>query len=1059
MAGAFPLFVFALPFLSVCALRLAASSSSQTNYSPASSLSSQGFFPVVFAVAGAPPARRYAAAEADDGGGVLNLTPTGLQALYNISQEPEDTGERRPLLFLAFVASWCGHCRTLHAPFEDAAEAYRHRVRALRESRRNARVKFRLRAQQEEAEAERRAAQAEAALLALQTKASVTEVEIQQAERSALHTRQVAAALKRRVAEEEKRLVGEEEDAESVYPDVLFGRFDCSTSRETETICSSIFGIERYPSLLLLRALPNPEEGASLLASPRGGAEARDGAMRSAASPLIAQFPPRAPRTHAALVEFLFKATADAAGRRPMPAAPAAVERERDGNAFFPWLSARLAGEPVRLVSSEDELRLLTSPSASSDLRASTVSFVLCVDGARATLGTAAAAASAAAESPFFEGLHAALDVFTEHARREALDRHFLVATDPRLCLQALDALQLPDAFRTASARKALWGRAGGGDAPAETAAAASPEAFPADATHPALAVVALQPTLYLPGAEDLEPKAPEETRGAAGAGGGKAKTHAGRLSALQVVLEEVWRDQARTRLVKRSGERGEEGLCNYRGQGGQCAAASDAEDPGRKEDFCVSSSLGLLDDVGLMLSPLFTGPFEASADAPRADPRTPASPLAAFLEFFRSPVLPLVSQDNFLTLRGARRRTLVLVALDLEILDWLSHFNSVALAALLNKTLVRLKRGKWREELLPAEDGTRSTEGEAEAANRATGDAPKLEFGEGEEREEGEAGEQEKTRSGIPIPLSIVQRADLILKDEDLSLVDPAAELAETAAAPGTWIPDDPNEMETLLLVEKLWKLVRVASCMYTAEQRRFAAPAADPHAASGREAPRNAFAPGSPALPSFLFGVVDGMLFSDSLEEYGVYTPGDLPAVLAFPPPVAHAREDGGNGGDPESGEFTTYVYRDKARLTLDSLFLGLSLLESGQLTPQVEGAAEDEARPPVFRAGLKVWRRLKVWFRELHRDASQSWPAFIRIVFGFCAFMLLLLFTMVLFISTLCCDGPNDEEQDDDLSSEEEEEVDAELSTDEDGDPERMPTIEEVKRRAERMLRKRR
>ncbi|CBZ52976.1 hypothetical protein NCLIV_027650 [Neospora caninum Liverpool] len=938
---------------------------------------------------------------------VLELTPNDLQVLFEVEKEGDGL-DGKPLLFIAFVAPWCAHCRALHGPFQDAAEVYRHHIRALRNSRGNALAAFRAHAAQAEEEAERHAAAAEARLLALQQDAR--EEDVVRAETDAVQARQAAAALKRKLGEEWRRLEHEDAQGKDAYPDVLFGRFDCFASKETEGICRDVFDVDRYPSILLLRSLAGL--GARAQSSSREPTNEQE-RFRAAR---VAQYPLRRPRTPEAIVDFLLKVTADYRGA---PASAASVG-DREGNGFLAWISRRLEGEAVRLVSGSEELRLLLRP-ASADVHATSVSFLLCIDARRlraqngpghagACGGPQARCDAKTAVSPPLEQVHAAIDIFTGLAKRDRGERHFVVALDPAPCTQFLGVLQLQQLFHGL----AVHGPDG------RDAAAAS---FDISELHPALSVAAVQPELHLPDpvtdARDVD-----EGEEAPAQEDAESQRTSRRLEALQVVLSEVWRDQVRTRLLRRQREQTCRREPRERGRSARCSAGASG---GERESFC-SSLLRLPDDVSLMLAPLFTGPFDTTADTPAS------SPLSTFLHAFRSPVMPLVSQENFLNLRSSDR-TLVLVALDLHALDWMGELNAVALTALLLKTLVRLKRGKWREELLPS-----FREGDAEIEAAAE-----------EAREERRDGEDQQSA----VPEAIVERDDLILNADDVLLIDPSAD-PRHSPHPGAWKPVDINEMETLLLVEKIWKLTKVASCMYTAE-RQFASPFSRRPSFSGGVHKEDGSQRTSASIASFTFGIVDGHMFSESLEEYGVYTPGDLPAVIAFPPPQGSDESKRPRGYE----ERVHLVYRDKERLTLDALFRGLHLLLTGELDAHVEGSFDGEGRAPVVRFLLHRWKHLRRWLKTLRRDASRSWPDFLRIVLGFCAFVLMLLLTVILLISTVCCGGGSEDDDsidssDDDLSTGEEEEDEED---DEDGETEKIPTLEEVKRRAERMLRKRR
>ncbi|KFH13203.1 thioredoxin domain protein [Toxoplasma gondii MAS] len=911
---------------------------------------------------------------------VLDLSPNDLQTLLEIENEGSHV-KRRPLLFVAFVAPWCGHCRALHGPFHDAAEVYVHQIHALRASRHRALAAFRSEAARAVAEAEASAAAAETRLLSL--KQQTLEEDVQKAEAEAVKARQAVAALKRRLGEEERRLQLEDSRSRDVYPDVLFGRFDCFASREAETICQSAFQVDRYPTLLLLRSLA--DLGGAALARASREDQAKFPAAR------ISAYPAGRPRTSAAIVDFLLKATADHASL-----VASLSPQEREGNGFFSWLSRRLEGESVRIVSGAEELRVLLRP-ASADFHVTDVSFLLCL----------ATRENGALSAPL-EQVHAAVELFAGVAKRENAVRHFLVTLDAQLCTQFLDVLQLPHLFQFLATRNAesIEHR----DTPAVSRRLLSE-------LRPALTVAAVQPELHLPA--PFWGSAREEEGGGASADEEETqRTTRRRLQALQVVLSEVWADQVRTRVLRRERE---EATCQREKREGRSGRGRCGVEEGgkkRRGGFCLSS-LPILDDLSLMVAPLFTGPFGASAD-------TTSSPLEKFLRARSAPVLPLVSQENFLNLRSSKDRTLVLLALDLRALDWMSELNTVALTAVLLKTLIRLKRGKWREELLPSFR-------EAEAAE--TG-----------EKDEDARAERDEAWDDAAVLRSIVAREDLILSSDDVLLIDPSADPRDTLG-PGAWKPDDANEMETLLLVEKIWKLTKVASCMYTAERQ------------SVSPFPRGEFAQASSAgLTSFTFGIVDGLMFSDSLEEYGVYAPGDLPAVLAFPPLAGSDRKRSAGKGD----EPVHRVYRDKERLTLDSLFRGLQLLEAGELEPQVEGSVEGEGQAPVVRFVLQRWRQLRKWLKSLKRDASRSWPDFIRIVLGLLAFALILVLTVILLISTVCCGGgAGDGESvvtsdDEDFSTDEE---DADEFGGAQGETADMPTLEEVKRRAERMLRNRR
>ncbi|KEP66416.1 UNVERIFIED_CONTAM: hypothetical protein HHA_258826 [Hammondia hammondi] len=933
---------------------------------------------LAFAVAVASPF----SAGGEEANPVLDLSPKDLQTLLEIENEGSHVKRSRPLLFVAFVAPWCGHCRALHGPFHDAAEVYVHQIRALRASRHRALATFRSEAARAVAEAEASAAAAETRLLSL--KQQTLEEDVQKAEAEAVKARQAAAALKRRLGEEERRLQVEDSRGQEVYPDVLFGRFDCFASREAGTICQSAFQVDRYPTLLLLRSLA--DLGGAGLARASREEQPRFPAAR------VSAYPAGRPRTSAAIVDFLLKATAAHASL-----AASLSPQEREGNGFFSWLSRRLEGESVRIVSGTEELRVLLRP-ASADLHATAVSFLLCLDTRE----------NGALSAPL-EQVHAAVEIFAGAAKRESAARHFLITLDAQLCTQFLDVLQLPHLLQVLATRNAE--SIENQDTPAVSLGLLSE-------LRPALAVAAVQPELYLP--DPFWGHAREEEGGGASADEEETQRRTRRrLQALQIVLSEVWADQVRTRMLRRQRE---EATCQREkseGRSGRGRCRVEEGEKKRRGGFCLSS-LPVLDDVSLMVAPLFTRPFGASAD-------TASSPLEKFLRARSAPVLPLVSQENFLTLRSSKDRTLVLVALDLRALDWMGELNAVALTAVLLKTLVRLKRGKWREELLPSFR-------EAEAA-------------ETREEEEDARAERYEARDDAAMLRSIVAREDLILSSDDVLLIDPSADPRDTLG-PGAWKPDDANEMETLLLVEKIWKLTKVASCMYTAERQ------------SVSPFPRGEFARApSAGLTSFTFGIVDGLMFSESLEEYGVYAPGDLPAVLAFPPRAGSDRKQSTEKGD----EPVHWVYRDKERLTVDSLFRGLQLLEAGELEPRVEGSVEGEGQAPVVRFVLQRWRQLRKWLKSLQRDASRSWPDFIRIVLGLLAFALILVLTVILLISTVCCGGgAGDGESvassdDEDFSTDEEDEEDEFGGAQ--GETAEMPSLEEVKRRAERMLRSRR
>ncbi|PHJ24777.1 chitinase-like protein clp1 [Cystoisospora suis] len=1112
------------------------------------------------------------------------------------------------LIFIAFTAPWCHHCRALYTPFVHASQVYRHRIKQIRDARESVISSLRLQHERDIKHLEERADLLEKNLMNYQVKKDPNtkddgersrqegekrteeeienEREISSLEQTYIQGKQDVLTMKRKFREEEERLM--KSHTGHLYANILFVRFDCFQDERSRAICQKNFSIDRYPTLLLLSIdtfsflLQNNVKDRSSLISMLSSQEKKDTEPYKSTSSretpfFLEKFSPHRPRTSESIVDFLLKATVHersssmssydfTSGKR--------IEEEGEDkktkkNDVLSWIENYFRNTPVREILGTNELDvLLYSP----PIVTSSVSFVMCIDlpqiieSHRRKLSTSSSSSlppsssssssslstssenrqekseedSHAAQSSMsidIEQVRESIEIFIDAAVKNRYEHLFFYSYDPSVCLS-----QISSVYR--DIEEELISHINDVETPASSSSLLKEISMemrrcalePDRTTHESpffspLLITSFQPVGSHEGGEEEEE---ERRRQGERARERFYQRQTNRLKAFKSIVEQIARDHFKTHLLHSSLQqhRRRNRLCSY-----------------------FFEELSSVLSPTFYLTPLSSSPLSSSSSS------LFSSSLIAFLDYYRVPVFPWVNQESFTKLRSSTSpRFLILIAIDTSILTWLGKQNFVSLSSVLVRSLERLKRGKWLKELKQRKIDGRVGEN-LSTQRHSTARLHVSEKGEEEERKIDKNRRRE-------LPREMIEEDDLVLRNSLFAYNEGDEKKGRTTDKEEeereedlSWMPTDENELSALLYFEKVWKIMKVTRFVNSQQYRkhlssslqnarRKAISSEDMNekdspernkkemcqASIGGDVERHAGEMREEKLfkgerreaaecvnektqedddetieeedergMDFVIGIVDGLLFSNSLRDsYGVYTPEDLPAVIGLDPfPPSSNRERRGersydqgkeddfsfilsenDRGDEQKDSSSSYpspslsppkFYRDRRRLTIDNLFEGLDLLRKREIRGQIEGEDEEEEEHSqgFFRLVARMKRHFKKWLRQTYREANESWPNFIRILFGFFSFFLLLLTSAILFLHSLCSSSSSQEDQRDeeeDEETEESSELDDEESSsrsggssgEEEGEvwkKKKQLTVEDVKRRAERMLRKRR